>query len=80
MLSDEEILFLYGKNTVISRSGCFTLVHLDRPSAELVRMRTEHFDPGEFFRCDCRICEITKAGGVVVFDDSAYEDEDILIE
>ena len=80
MLSDEEILFMYGKTAIISRTGRFTLVHLDRPSAELVRVRTERFDPEEFFRCDCRLCQTTKAGGVVIFDDSAYEDEDILIE
>ncbi len=80
MLSDEEILFMYGRNAVISRTGRFTLVHLDRPSADLVRARTESFDPEEFFRCDCRICQLTKEGGVVIFDDSAYEDEEILIE
>ena len=80
MLSNEEILFIYGKNAVISRKGHFTLVHLDRPSTELVRSRTESFDPDVFFNCDCRICEITKNGGVVVFDDSPYEDEEILLE
>ena len=80
MLSDEEILFMYGKNSIISRKGRFTLVHLDRPSAELVRARTDGFDPEEFFRCDCRICQLTKEGGIVIFDDSAYEDEEILLE
>jgi hypothetical protein len=80
MLSDEEILFIYGNDAVISRKGPFTFVHLDRPSAELVRARTESFDPDEFFRCDCRICQLTKEGGIVVFDDSAYEDEEILLE
>ena len=80
MLSDDEILFLYGRNAVISRKGRFTLVHLDRPSVDLVRSRTESFDPDEFFKCDCHICQITKSGGVVVFDDSPYEDEEILLE
>ncbi len=80
MLSDEEILFMYGKNAVISRKGRFTFVHLDRPSAELIRVRNETFDPEDFFRCDCRICQLTKEGGVVVFDDSAYDEEDILLE
>ena len=80
MLSDEEILFIYGRSTVISRKGRFTFVHLDRPSTELVRDRTENFDPEEFFKCGCRICELTKDGGVVVFDDSPYEDEEILLE
>jgi len=80
MLSNEEILFMYGKNAVISRKGRFTLVHLDRPSAELVRARTESFDPDVFFKCDCRICELAKEGGVVIFDDSNYEEEEILLE
>ena len=80
MLSDEEILFMYGKNTVISRKDRFTFVHLDHPSAELVRARTEAFDPDEFFKCDCRVCQLTREGGVVIFDDSGYDDEDILLE
>lgn len=80
MLSDEEILFMYGKSTVISRKGRFTFVHLDRPSAELVRARTDNFDPGEFFCCDCNICAMTKEGGIIVFDDSSYDEEDILLE
>jgi hypothetical protein len=80
MLSDEEITFMYGKDAVISRNGRFTFVHLDRPSADLVRSRTENFDPDEFFKCDCRICRLTREGGIVVFDESAYEDEEILLE
>jgi hypothetical protein len=80
MLSDEEILFLYGKNAVISRGGRFTFVHLDRPSADVARARTENFDPEEFFKCGCNICTLSKEGGIVVFDDSAYDDEEILLE
>jgi hypothetical protein len=80
MLSDEEILFMYGKNAVISRKGRFTFVHLDRPSAELVRHRTETFDPDEFFKCDCRVCKLTREGGLVIFVDFAYDDEEILLE
>ena len=80
MFSDEEILLIYGKNAVISRRGRFTFVHLDRPSADLVRARTESFDPDDFFKCGCKVCELTREGGVVVFDDSPYEDEEILLE
>ena len=80
MFSDEEILLIYGKNAVISRKGRFTFVHLDRPSVDLVRARTENFDPDEFFQCGCKVCELTREGGVVVFDDSPYEDEEILLE
>ena len=80
MLSDDEILFMYGKNAVISRKDRFTFVHLDRPSAEMVRSRTENFNPDEFFDCDCRICALIRESGVVVFDDSAYDEEEILLE
>jgi hypothetical protein len=52
----------------------------DRPSAELLRARTLNFDPDEFFKCDGRICELTREGGIIVFDDSAYDDEEILLE
>jgi hypothetical protein len=80
MLSDEEIFLLYGKNAVISRNKRFTFVHLDRPSSELVRVRTENFDPDDFFKCDCSVCELTKEGGLIVFDESTYDDEEILLE
>jgi hypothetical protein len=80
MVSDEEIFFLYGKNAVISRKDGFTFVHLDRPSAELVRARTRSFDPDEYFKCGCNVCQLIKEGGVILFDDSRYEDEEILLE
>lgn len=47
---------------------------------DLVDARTANFDPDEFFECDCSICGLMKEGGVVVFDDSPYEDEEILLE
>ena len=71
---------MYGKNAIISRNGRFTFVHLDHPSADLVRDRTENFDPEEFFKCGCRICRLTKEGGVVIFDDSSYDEEEIVLE
>jgi hypothetical protein len=80
MVSDEEIFLMYGKNAVISRKDQFTLVHLDRPSADLVRSRTVNFDPDEYFKCGCRICQLVKEGGVILFDDSPYEEEEILLE
>jgi hypothetical protein len=80
MLSDDEILFIYGKNALISRKGEFTLVHLDRPSQELLAHRTETFDPDQFFKCDCEICRMSKQGGIVVFDESGYDEEEILLE
>ncbi len=80
MLSDEEILFMYGKNAVISRNGRFTFVHLDHPTADLVQSRTATFDPEEFFKCNCNICQLTREGGLIVFDDSPYEDEEIFLE
>jgi hypothetical protein len=80
MISDQEIFLLYGKNAVISRRGRFVFVHLDRPSKTLVRSRMRDFDPDEFFEKDCPICRMQRDSGVVVFDDSGYEDEQILLE
>jgi hypothetical protein len=81
MLSDEEIYLLYGRDAIISRRGRFTLVHLDRPSAELVRARTDEFDPDEFFDPDCRLCLLAREGGIVVFEDpDSYDEEEILME
>ena len=80
MISDDEIRLVYGRNAVISRKGNFVLVHLDRPSARVVRQRTKEFDPDEFFEKDCPLCQMQKEGGVIIYDDSAYEDEEILLE
>ena len=80
MVSDQEIFLMYGKNAVISRKDQFTFVHLDRPSADLVRSRTVNFDPDEYFKCGCRICQLVKEGGVILFDDSPYDEEEILLE
>jgi hypothetical protein len=80
MFSDEEIRFTYGKNVVISRKGSFVLVHLDRPSAALMRARTEEFDPEKYFFEDCELCQMTKQGGVVVYDDSVFEDDDVILD
>ena len=81
MFSDKEISFLYGKNAVVSRKDSFTFVHLDRPSAELVRYRTQEFDPDDYFEDDCSVCRMLKTGGVIIFgDELLYEEEEILLE
>ena len=80
MFSDEEIRLTYGKDVVITRKGRFILVHLDRPSAGLLHARTEEFDPEEFFLDECPLCQMAKEGGVVVFDDSAFEEDDIIVD
>ena len=73
--TDEEIRFLYGESTVITRKDRFTFVHLDKPSEELAEQRTREFDPETFFKCDCPVCQLTKEGGIVIFDETPYEDE-----
>ncbi len=81
MISDEEILLLYGKNAVISRKGRYVFVHLDRPSRALVQARTRNFDPARYFHPGCWICRKMNEGGVIVFDDGAYEvDEEIIVD
>jgi len=79
-MSDEELRLIYGKDAVVSRKGAFALVHLDRPSAALLRSRTEEFDPDEFFCADCPLCQMLKEGGVIIFDDSVFEDDETLLD
>jgi len=74
MLTIREVRALYGKQAVISRKGPFVLVHLDNPSQALIRRRRREFDPEVHFCADCPLCQILKLGGIVVFDDSVFDD------
>ena len=76
-LSAAEIRTLYGKNAVISRKTLFTLVHLDNPSPAAVRQRRREFDPAKFFCPDCPLCSLLKESGVIVFDESVFDGEEI---
>jgi hypothetical protein len=46
----------------------------------LVQTRTEEFDPEVFFCPECPLCQMIKDSGVVVFDDSIFEDEEVLLD
>lgn len=74
MPSNKEIRAFYGSEAVISRKGSFVLVHLDRPSAATVRKRSREFDPQEFFCAECPLCQMLKESGVVIYDDSIFEE------
>ena len=80
MLSTKEVHRLYGKDAVVSRSGSFLLVHLDKPSRELVRKRTREFNPDEYFCPDCPLCQMLKEGGVIVYDDFVLDEESDILE
>jgi hypothetical protein len=77
MLSNKEIRALYGRNAIISRKDSFILVHLDNPSRAEVRRRRDGFDPAEFFCPDCPLCQMLKESGIVVFDESIFDEEAI---
>jgi hypothetical protein len=76
-LSDAAIRDLYGQDAVISRKALFTLVHLDNPSPAVIRQRRREFDPGKFFCADCPLCRLLKESGVIVFDESVFDGEDV---
>jgi hypothetical protein len=76
-MSDAEVRALYGGNAVISRKAGFTLVHLDNPSPEVVRHRRREFDPVTFFCPDCPLCGLMKESGVIVFDESVVDGDDV---
>jgi hypothetical protein len=80
MISDDEIRARYGSAALISRKAHFVLVHLDRPTADAMRLRTEAFDPSTYFQEDCPLCAIQRAQGIVVFDADPDDAEEILIE
>jgi hypothetical protein len=75
MLSNKEIRALYGPKAIISRKGTFVLVHLDEPPRATVRKRTAEFDPAEFFCPDCPLCEVLKESGIIVFDETVFDEE-----
>lgn len=67
--SDESLRSIYGESALFSRVGSFTLVHLDRPSADEIARRNAEFDPNEFFFDDCPLCiSARESGGHIVFD------------
>jgi len=69
---DDDLRRIYGAHARVSRSGKFTLVHLDRPSDEEIRKRTDEFDPADFFFDDCGLCRIAREqGGTIIFDERA---------
>jgi hypothetical protein len=77
MISDKELRLIYGKDTVFSRKGSFVLVHLDRPTPRLVRERTAEFNPETFFCDHCPFCQMVKDSGVLIFNDSIFEEDEI---
>lgn len=71
--SDEALRLVYGDNASFTRSGMFTLIHLDDPPPALVAERTRDFSPsGAYGFVDgCPVCQKARnEGGHVVFDGS----------
>ena len=80
MISNKEIRALYGSKAVVSRKGSFVLVHLDNPSRATIKKRRQEFDPSEFFCSDCPLCQLLKESGIVVFDESIFDEGEDLAE
>lgn len=77
----DEVRARYGPAAVVSQKGSFVLVHLDSPHADVIRKRTEEFDPDIVFDESCPLCRLQRSRGVFVFDDFPEdEDEWILLE
>jgi hypothetical protein len=58
--SDAQYKQLYGKDTIVTRLGYITIIHLDHPDKEKIRKRIEevmHEEiTGEAFFDDCPLC------------------------
>jgi len=78
MLSDHELRLIYGKDISISRKGLFVLVHLDRPAPSVLHERTLEFDPDTFFCDQCPFCQIVRESGVVIFNDTIFEEDEFI--
>lgn len=74
---ENELRRIYGKHTVLSHVGVFTLVHCDRPSPETVERRIAEFDPSAWYVDSCPLCEMSRRhGGVLVFDSRDIDEEE----
>jgi hypothetical protein len=74
--TEDDLRKMYGEHALFSHVGGFTLIHLDKPSEEVVSKRVREFDPGEFFFDDCPLCQMAmREGGHIVFDDYDEADE-----
>lgn len=69
MISDGEIRRLYPKATISHREP-WVFIHLDNPDVQTMDARTRDFDPETFFLCDCRMCDLQKAGGIILYDEA----------
>ena len=71
---ERELRKAFGKAATFTHVGKFTLVHLDRPSAETVAKRLAEFDPRDLVDDDCPMCQmILESGGQVVYDDRPWD-------
>jgi hypothetical protein len=76
MLSNKEIRALYGQNAVISeRIHSFWCTWI-AVAGRSTKAKAE-FDPVDFFCPDCPLCQILKESGIVVFDESIFDEETI---
>lgn len=68
--NEESLRGEYGSEAVFSYVGDILVVHLDRPSKELIRERTDEVRHQASEPDDCPLCEIERLRGVytVVYD------------
>jgi len=81
MFTKTELRARYGQDVAVTRRRGFWLVHADKPKPEVIRERTESFDPDDYFEPGCPLCAIQRTRRVVVFDDfSVFEEEEIMLD
>jgi hypothetical protein len=53
-------------------------VHLDRPAASVLHERTLEYDPDTYFCDQCPFCQIVRESGVVIFNDTIFEEDEFI--
>ncbi len=70
-----ELQQTYGPAATFQEACGFVFVHMDQPSLELQAKRAAEFNPAGYFCEGCPLCDQVKKSGIIVFDDSTFNDD-----
>ena len=59
----EELKKTHPDSVLLTRVGCYDLIHLDRPDPDLVARRVREFTPDDLRDSECVFCEERQGAG-----------------